>query len=107
MEPSIIAIAIDGPIERADLPALCERVRERLEAAGSGRVICDVGELAVADAVTVDALARFQLVARRVGLEVRLSRPSPDLAALLALIGLREILPPCEPLDVEPRRQSE
>jgi ABC-type transporter Mla MlaB component len=99
MEPSIIAIAIDGPIERADIPALCERVRVRLEGARPGWVTCDVGELTVADAATVDALARLQLIARRLGLELRLNRPSGALVELLTLMGLREILPPCEPPD--------
>jgi ABC-type transporter Mla MlaB component len=111
MEPSVIAIAIDGPIERADIPALCEHVRARLEGAAPGRVICDVGELTGADAATVDALARLQLIAHRLGLELRLNRPSGRLVELLTLMGLREILPPCDPLDVEldvePGRQPE
>jgi ABC-type transporter Mla MlaB component len=106
MEPSIIPIAIYGPIARADIPALCDRLRELLDGAGSGRVICDVGELAPPDAAAVDGLARLQLTARRFGLEVRLSRPSPELVELLTLMGLREILPPCDPLGVETRGQS-
>ena len=97
MEPSIIAIAIDGSIEPADIAALCERFRELLEGAGPGRVVCDVGELMHPDAAAVDVLARLQLTARRLGLEVRLSRPSRELDELLILMGLREILSPCGP----------
>lgn len=51
---------------------------------------CDAGALA-ADALTVDALARLALAARRRGRRVRLSRPSPELAALLSLVGLAEV----------------
>ena len=97
MEPIAIAIAIDGSIEPADIPALCERFRELLEGAGPGRVVCDVGGLTLPDATAVDALARLQLTARRLGLEVLLSRPSRELEELLILMGLREILPPCGP----------
>lgn len=97
MESSIIAIAIDGSIEPADIPALCDRLRELIERAGAGRVVCDVGDLAQPDAVAVDALARLQLTARRCGLDVLLSRPSPRLIELLTMMGLRDVLPPGEP----------
>lgn len=107
MEPSIIVIAIDGPIDRDDVPALCDRFRELLDGAGPGRVVCDVGALTVADATAVDVLARLQLTARRLGLQVRLSRPSPALVELLSLMGLRGVLPLNGPLGVEPRWQSE
>ena len=61
---------------------------------------CDVGALAP-DAVTVDALARLQLAARRAGLEIRLSHASSELEELVAFAGLAEVL------RVEPRRQAE
>jgi hypothetical protein len=63
-------------------------------------IVCDVGALAP-DAVTVDALARLRLSARRLGLELRLSRPSRELQELLAFVGLRDVL------GVEPRWQAE
>lgn len=97
MEPSVIAIAIDGSIEPADIPALCDRLRELIERSGTDRVVCDVGDLAQPDAVAVDALARLQLTARRCGLEVLLRQASPRLIELLTMMGLRDILPPCEP----------
>jgi len=57
-----------------------------------GAVIeCDVSGLP-ADAVTVEALARLQLAARRCGLQVRLLNASGELIDVVALIGLDEVL---------------
>ena len=54
-------------------------------------IACDVGAL-VPDAVAVDALARLQLGARRLGLEIRLCHASRELRQLLAFAGLRDVL---------------
>ena len=61
---------------------------------------CDVGGLD-ADRPTVDLLARLAGTARRAGSRLQLRRVSPDLACLLHLVGLDEVLmgvPPA-PLD--------
>lgn len=88
-----IAFAIDGPIARADLPGLCDRVCRLLEQSGAGGVaLCDVSGVGV-DAVTVDALARLQLAARRRGCQVRLQSASKDLLELVAFMGLCDVLP--------------
>lgn len=89
--PETIALAICGPIALADLPGLCERVCALLEHSGAGVVVCDVRD-ADADAVTVDALGRLQLSARRHGRRVRLRHVSSDLRELLAFIGLGDVL---------------
>ncbi len=60
--PRTIAFAIGGPITRADLSGLCERVCALLQRSGADVAICDVGGVEP-DAVTVDALARLQLAA--------------------------------------------
>ena len=87
-----LAFAIGGPITTADLPALCERVCALLGRSGAALAVCDVGGVAP-DAVTIDALARLQLAARRHGCQVRLRRASPELRELLAFMGLRDVLP--------------
>ena len=84
--------AIWGPIARDDLPGLCERVCALLNLSGAGVVRCDVQSVD-ADAVTVDALARLQLAARRQGCQVRLRNASSDLVELVAFMGLRDVLP--------------
>ena len=52
----------------------------------------DVRALPV-DAVTVDALARLQVAARRCGCEVRLQGASRELRDLVAFMGLDDVLP--------------
>jgi ABC-type transporter Mla MlaB component len=89
--PSVVAFAIRGPIARDDLPGLCDRVCALLRAHGPGVLDCDV--LGVrSDAVTVDALARLQLAARRLGCRVRLCHASADLVELVAFMGLDDVL---------------
>jgi ABC-type transporter Mla MlaB component len=89
---SSITFAIRGPIARADLPGLCDRVCELLATAGEANVDCDVTGVPT-DAVTVDALARLQLAAGRSGCRVRLRNASAELLDLLALMGLADVLP--------------
>jgi ABC-type transporter Mla MlaB component len=83
--------AVRGPIARQDLPGLCERVCAFLEQNEGGDVHCDVRDV-TADAVTVDALARLQLGARRHGCRVRLANASKDLRELVAFMGLEDVL---------------
>ena len=54
-----------------------------------------------ADVLTVDALARLQLSARRHGRRLRVRDASDDLQDLIDLAGLSEVL------GIEPRRQPE
>jgi hypothetical protein len=61
---------------------------------------CDVSGLG-ADLTTVDLLSRLALTARCAGGRLQLRRVSPELASLLHLVGLDEILmgSPPAPLD--------
>ncbi len=54
-------------------------------------IVVDVSALAP-DAVTVDALARLELAARRVGRSLLLRDPSDDLRKLIAFVGLNDVL---------------
>jgi ABC-type transporter Mla MlaB component len=84
--------SIWGPIARDDLPGLCDRVCGLLTENSGGDVACDVAGVE-ANAVTVDALARLQLAARRQGCRIRLHNASQDLLELVAFMGLRDVLP--------------
>ena len=84
--------SIHGPIARDDLPGLCARVCALLEASAAPVGLCDVRTVDV-DAVTVDALARLQLAARRRGCRIRLRNASRELLELVAFMGLSEVLP--------------
>ena len=55
-------------------------------------ILCDVAK-ARPDAVTVDALARVHLAARRHGCDTRVQGASGELVALLNLMGLGGVLP--------------
>ncbi|MEA2608216.1 MAG: hypothetical protein QOJ75_459 [Chloroflexota bacterium] len=96
MEPSVIIFVIDGPIDRAGLPGLHDRFRLLLDGDVPDRIVCDVGALRP-DAAAVDALARLQLTARRLGCEVWLSHASGELQELLGLMGLQAALPLSDP----------
>ena len=87
-----ITFAIEGPIARADLTGLCDRVCALLEGSGGGVALCNVSGVDV-DAVTVDALARLQLAAHRHGCQVRLRHASSELLELVAFMGLSDVLP--------------
>jgi ABC-type transporter Mla MlaB component len=88
-----LAFAIRGPIARTDLPGLCDRVCALLESSDAEVVLCDVRGVEH-DAVTVDALARLQLAARRHGCRVRLRHAADPLCELVAFMGLADVL--CE-----------
>jgi ABC-type transporter Mla MlaB component len=62
---------------------------------------CDVAWIARADVNVVDALARLQLAAKRRGCRIVLRNASRELAELVGLMGLADVLA------VEPRRQPE
>src|SRR6187551_3487505 len=87
-----VAFAIRGPIARADLPGLCDRVCALLESSAAGVALCDVRGVEP-DAVVVDALARLQLGAGRHGCQVQLRGASDELLELLSFMGLRDVVP--------------
>ncbi len=87
-----LAFAVRGPIALADLPSPCRRVCAQLERAAGGVVLCDVAGVEP-DAVTVEALARLQLAARRHGGRVLLVNTSRELLELVAFLGLIDVLP--------------
>ena len=89
-----IDLAVGGPIAPADVWGLCERVRALVAGADADLVVCDVGGLAGPDAACVDALARMQLTARRLGCEIRLRHGGAELHDLLVLAGLGDVVPP-------------
>lgn len=91
LPPRTITFAIWGPIARDDMPGLCDRVCSLLQGTGASVAFCDVAGVA-ADAVTVDALARLQLAARRHRCVIRLRDVSDDLRALVAFMGLQDVL---------------
>lgn len=91
-EGSALTFVINGPIARADLPGLYRRVCAVMERGDAVVAFCEVRGVNP-DAVTVEALARLQLVARRHDRQVRLRGASDELRELLAFMGLDAVLP--------------
>jgi ABC-type transporter Mla MlaB component len=102
-----IVLVLGGSIDRRDIPVLCERAAELIAVRDADLVVCDVAGIGPVDAVAVDALARLQLTARRLGRRVWLRDACGELRDLLAFVGLGEVLR-CGPASaVEPRWQAE
>jgi ABC-type transporter Mla MlaB component len=89
--PNTITFAIWGPIARDDLPGLCDRVCALITTSNADVAVCDVAGVA-ADAVSVDALARLHLVARRRNCRIELCQASDQLRELVAFMGLENVL---------------
>ena len=105
--PGTIALVIAGPIAPADVSGLCERVHALLERSEADLVVCDVRSIVRPDAATVDALARLQLTARRLGRRVKFRDAGEALHELLALMGLSDVVPVFAGLPVDAERQTE
>lgn len=86
-----MAMAIHGPISPADLPGLCDRICSLLREHQPRVVRCDVRSVDP-DVVTVDALARLQLAAKRQRCLFRLVGASQALRELVELMGLDDVL---------------
>ena len=91
-ERQTIVFSVHGPIARSDLQGLCDRVCRLFGETRPAVAICDVRSVEP-DAVTIDALARLQLAAKRCGCVVRMRGASPALLELVAFMGLRDVLP--------------
>ena len=90
--PPALSFAIEGPIARDELPGLCARVCGLLERSDAEVATCDVTGVPV-DAVTIDALARLQLAARRRGCRIHLRNAAAELRELVEFMGLEDVLP--------------
>lgn len=106
-DPSALVMAIGDPIDRAGIPALCERMRVLLEKSTVDVVNCDVRAVVRADATAVDALARLALTAQRLGGRLRLVHASSNLSNLLAFVGLDDVVGLGRRLPLEPEGQTE
>ncbi|NUT36342.1 MAG: STAS domain-containing protein [Hamadaea sp.] len=76
-------------MDRADVPLLCARL-----ARAPTTVVCDVSGLTRVDAVTVEALARLQLTARRLNRRLIVRGADEGLLLLLTFMGLNDVLLP-------------
>ena len=92
--PGAIVLVVVGPLTPSSILGLCTSLH-LLEGCPGDPVVCDLGMLDRTDAGTVDALARLQLTARRLDRQIRLRHAPRELQELLAVMGLRDVLPLC------------
>ncbi|MGK5741636.1 STAS domain-containing protein [Micromonospora sp. URMC 103] len=100
MAPTEIFFPVGPAVTRADVPALCADLADLLRGRGPGVVTCDVAGVTRPDVVTVEALARLGLTARRHGWRLLVRDAGPGLLRLVGLLGLTDVL-------FEPGRQPE
>jgi hypothetical protein len=103
---STTVFTIRGPLGPMDVYGLCARLRALLAAAPAELAVCDIDDLVEPDLLTVEALARLQLTARRMGCGVQLRDAPVELRGLLAFAGLDGAIP-SDQLRLEARRQAE
>lgn len=87
--------------------SLCADLLEARAGRRAELIVCDVTALQEPDLGSIDALARAQLTAQRLGCRVRLDGATKRLRELLALAGLREVVPCGAGSDLEARGQPE
>lgn len=97
--------AVRGPLARSDIPALCARLQAWV-AASSGDALCEVSSFEIS-VVSVEALARMQLAARRLGRRLNFRDVSSELEALVELLGLATLLGETDSVLAKPRGEPE
>ncbi len=70
-------------------------------------VVAELGHVTNPDLTTVEALARLQLAAGRIGYAICLRDAPPTLRALLDLVGLDDALPLCPGSELRLERKTE
>lgn len=92
-EPNETILIVNDLLATAEVTGLCRHLRSILKQQRELPVICDVRDVVVADAATVDALCRLQFTARRCGRAFELRHARHELEEMIAFMGLSETLP--------------
>jgi anti-anti-sigma regulatory factor len=85
-------VVTPGPIGPADVVPLSRQVAELFHAGRA--VVMDLSGVGRPGLAVVDVLARARREARRLGAHLEVQGVSPELACLLEVTGLREVLLP-------------
>lgn len=85
---SVTSVFIGAPRETAEIRGLTGRLRVLLLEDETGPLVCDLSLLSEPDCGTVDALARLQLSAGRLGHRISLQGVTPRLHELFVMAGL-------------------
>jgi hypothetical protein len=88
-----VEFQLEKPASPDAIEALCRRVRRVLRATDHAVLICDLRRVTEPDVTVIDALARMQLTARRLGRSIELRHACPQVQELVRLAGLADVLP--------------
>lgn len=102
-----LTLILIGPMTRAGIGSLCRRASRLLEESGAELVTLDLRTIADPDAVTIDALARLHLVARRSGRRIRFRHACREIHELVDVMGLTGVLRLDPGSRAEPGREAE
>lgn len=91
--PTSVVLVLAPPVTRASIPRLCDQVSFLVLTCDVDVVTCDLRAVVEPDATAIEALAKMQLTAKRLGRTIRLRHPCSFLKALLTLTGLASTLP--------------
>jgi hypothetical protein len=89
-------LVVPPPRSPGCVALLCAGVADLLDD-GYELVVCDVGDFERPDLLALDAVARMQLTARRVGCSIVLRHANQALADLIGLAGLDDVIRPWDP----------
>jgi anti-anti-sigma regulatory factor len=103
----MLEVVVSSPLTRAGIATLCELTRALVEASDAYLVVVDLGDLVDPDAVAVDAVARLQLTARRLGKRMRFRHACRQVHELVAMMGLGDVLHLDPGSRLEPWRETE
>lgn len=90
--PRSVVVRVRDAKDAAARADLCARVRRLLSSGKVDVVSCDLTDAGEPDLAVVDALARLQLTARRLGGDIRLRAVTYEVRQFLSLAGLNSVL---------------
>jgi uncharacterized protein related to proFAR isomerase len=90
--PRSVVVRLHGAVGPDARSAVCAQVRRLLARGDVDVITCDVSSVRP-ELGAVDALARLQLTARRLGGGIRLRAAPEDVAGLIRLVGVDAVLP--------------
>ncbi len=88
----MLTVTFRTPGSSEEIPELCADAADVLAFTAVRIVRCDVGAVTEPDAITLDAVARLALEARRMGARVELFDACPSLVDIVELAGLADVI---------------
>ncbi|KAB8157081.1 STAS domain-containing protein [Streptomyces sp. 3MP-14] len=87
-----VEFVVEGPVRRAEVPGLCERLAALVRERGARVVTVDARRLGGPGADALQAVTRLRLTARRLDCELRFEGLDERLLGLLGWLGLGQVV---------------